>query len=249
MSFAVADMSVSGVKLKKAILIYGDEGARSSQTVYATVHPVLCPDGQSAPVIGAGCALDRNQLRHVCSRLVKSSRVRSGILPEGVLSVGLDFVVWWQRPGLRTYFFDCRMSDGVSVGKRSGVAPAPGLVFVAKKKDLWVCAVQGNERPTADTPLFHAPLMNVWKDGRVCTGSMHIPDSSLAQAVAGWEQSFWDSNFSHPNHDKVVKYAGGIHKLSIDLLNGKFKRFPSRVLRPMEKTLGDLVAMFDGGGK
>ena len=249
MSFDVLDSTVNNVRLKKAILIYGADGARHDSMLYATVHPVICSGGNSTPMIGAGRALDRGQLRNVCSRLVKSARVRSGILPEGVLSVGLDFVVWWQRPGLRTHFFDCRVSDGASVGKRSGVAPAPGLVFVAKKKELWVYAVRGNERPTADTPLFHAPLMNVWKDGRVCTGSMQIPESSLAQAVADWERSFWDSNFSHPNHDKVVKYAGGIHKFSIDLLDGKFKRFPARVLRPMEKTLGSVVDSFDGGGK
>ena len=52
--------------------------------------------------------------------------------------------------------------------------------------------------------------------------------------------------FSHPNHPKPVNYKGGIHAFSRDLLDGKFRKFPERVLRPIKgMTLGLLVDKLD----
>ena len=66
--------------------------------------------------------------------------------------------------------------------------------------------------------------------------------------LAKWEKSFWESNFSHPNHPKPLNYKGGIHQFSLDLLNGKFKdKYPVRVLRPIKGlTLGAVIDHFDG---
>ena len=247
MSFEVHDCAAESVRLKTAILLY--EGCYNPSLRYATVHPVDTPAPDQPPIIRAGRPLDQNKLREVCGALSASARIRSGLLTENVLSMGMDYVIWWSRPGSRTHFFDCKEADGVlSVGKRGGTAPTPGLIFAAKEQNLWVFAVKGNSRPTLDTPLFHAPLMNCWEDGRVCLGTMALPEDTLAASVSKWETSFWESNFSHPNHAKPVKYRGGIHKLSIDLLDGKFKDgFPERVLCPAkEATLGALMNRFDG---
>ena len=190
------------VKLQTAILLYGNSSMGGSIS-YATIHPVDCPSAEAAPVIRAGRPADRASLKAVCASLIESARVRSGLLSDNVLSIGLEHVVWWSRPGDRTYFFDCRETEGaVSVGKRGGVAPAPSLIFVAKDQSLCVYAIKGDSRPTVDTPLFIAPLMNCWDDGRVCLGSMPLPDTTLADSITKWERSFWESNFSHPNHAK-----------------------------------------------
>ncbi|WP_126447959.1 PRTRC system protein B [Sulfuricystis multivorans] len=247
MSFEVHDCAAMSVRLRTAILLYETHGY--PHISYATIHPVDCGDDNGPPVIRAGRPADRSSLKAVCASLLKSSRVRSGVLADNILSVGLEHVVWWQRPGKRTYFFDCRPSaeGSVNVGKRAGIGPTPGIVFVAKDQSMWAYAVKGNNRPDADTQLYHLPAMNVWEDGKICTGSMPIPENTLAESVSAWEKSFWDSNFSHPNHPKPVNYKGGIHQFCIDLLDGKFKKFPQRVLRPIKGlTLGRLVDRLDG---
>jgi PRTRC genetic system protein B len=246
MSFEVQDCAANSVRLQTAILLYGSDHGNLS---YATIHPVDVPSPDASPVIRAGRPADSTSLKEVCASLISSARIRSGLLSDNVLSIGLEHVVWWSRPGQRTYFFNCREAEGVvSVGKRGGTAPAPGLIFVAKEQSLWVYAVKGDSRPTLDTPLYHAPFMNVWDNSKVCLGSMPLPDATLAESVAKWEKSFWESNFSHPNHPKPLNYKGGIHQFSLDLLNGKFKdKYPERVLRPIKGlTLGAVIDHFDG---
>ena len=49
--------------------------------------------------------------------------------------------------------------------------------------------------------------------------------------MSHWERNFWASAFTQPNHAKVVNYKGGLHAFSNDLLDGKFRKFPERVLR------------------
>ena len=250
MSFEVRDYDQSAVSLQSAILLYGS-GGYSGSIQYATVHPVDAGQSKNAPVIRAGRPLDKDSLKRVVDGLMDAARVRSGILSDNILSIGAEFVVWWQRPGVRNYFFECRRGpvdkDDASVGKRAGKAFAPALVFVASKQQMMVFAVKGDARPTADTLLCHAPLMNVWDDGRVCTGSMPLPDNTMAASVAKWEESFWSSIFTHPNHPNPVNYKGGIHAYCNDLLDGKFKKFPERVLRPIKGlTLGKLVDQLDG---
>lgn len=237
MTFQIHDQTSRSAELSQAILLYSGSGH-----AYATIHPVRERDGR--PEIRAGRPIDSESLRAVCANLVKSSLLRSGVLPWNVLSVGLAHVVWWRPPGESHVFFDCR---GDGIGRRNGTIPLPGLVFAVKQKSMKVFAVKGRERPTQESPLFHAPLMNVWEGGNVCTGSMPLPESSVAESIASWEAAFWQSAFSHPNHPKPVRYKGGIHQISSDLLDGRFKVFPARALNPLpeNKTVGDLTDHLD----
>lgn len=247
MSFEVHDLDAQSVKLQSAILLYGSTKTYGNLR-YATIHPVDSAGRDAPPVIRAGRPLDGRSLQSVCADLMESARVRSGVLPATVLSVGLEHVVWWSPPGRRTYFFNTSVADDgrVYVGQRNGMALTPGLVFVAKRQQMMVFAVQGDERPDADTRLCHAPLMNVYEDGKVCTGSMPLPDTTVAASIAKWEEAFWNSNFTHPNHAKPVSYTGGLHAFSLALLDGRFRKFPQRVLRPIKGlTLGTLVDQLD----
>ena len=248
MSFDVFDGEAMSMRLNAAILLYarGDFGGDAAyrKINYATVHPVDNQEGQATPVIRAGRPVDVLDLKAICTSLLASTRFRSGVLPDNILNVGLEHVVWWQRPGRRTYFFNCSAapSERISIGQRAGSALTPGIVFAVRDKTLWAYALKGDERPDAQTPLYHLPVMNVWKDGRVCCGSTPLPDSTVAESVKAWEDAFWRSAFTHPNHDKPVNYQGGIHQFSIDLLDGKFRKFPQRVLRPIKGlALGNLI--------
>jgi len=232
------------VRLQQAILFYSSGAAirreyfgSGDSTGYATVHPVSTTE--NGAVIEAGRPLDKRSLKIMLQCLFKEKEVRTGVLSGRILSIGSESITWWQPPGERTYFFDCR--DAV-VGQRAGKGLAPGLVFTASQKNLMVFAVKGKNRPEENTPLFHAPLMNVHANGQVCTGSMTKVTSTLSNSIIEWEEAFWRSSFTHPNQQKAVRYKGGLHQLSVDLLDGKFRRFPERVLisHPIA-TVGDLV--------
>lgn len=242
MSFDIQDDSREST-LSSAILLYGTKNGGMS---FATIHPVT-QNESNAPVIGAGRPMDEKALKRIASELLSTLRIKSGILPSNVLSVGGSHIVWWSPPSRRTYFFNTRESEGsVNVGKRCGEAFTPGLVFVVRDGSMSLFAVKGTVRPDANTPLFHAPLMNIYVDGKLCSGTMAKPQSTLGDSIGDWEKSFWEAAFSHPNHPKAVNYKGGIHAFSIDLLEGRFRKFPERFLRPMNITLQDVVDEIDG---
>jgi PRTRC genetic system protein B len=246
-NFEIASETFSVLNIQHAILLYGNPGTQDVQ--YASVHPVRCGEG-GIPVIQEGRPLDRSQFDQACAGLRAATRVDAGIFPDTVLSAGISHIIWWQRPGRHTYFFNCAPApEGIQcVGRRAGVALTPGAVFVAKADKLWVYAVKGTARPTEKAKLFHMPVMNVWKNGAVCTGSVPLPGSSLAKSIDAWEGAFWGSHFTHPNHEQPVRYEGGIHAFCTDLLDGKFMAFPERVLVGIPKmTIGSLVALFDAG--
>jgi PRTRC genetic system protein B len=228
------------VRLEQAILIYSrSSGLNRDGTHYATVHPVSIHESAS-PIIEAGRPLDKGTLEKLLRSLMKTAGTQTGVFSERILSVGTGFVVWWQPPGERAFFFDCAASS--SIGKRSGSGRVPGLVFVASGCTLRVFAVKGRTRPGTDTLLHHAPLMNVYADGKVCTGSAPLPGSTLSSSIAAWEAAFWNSSFTHPNQQRAVRYKGGLEQFSLDLLNGKFTRFPEHVLCPHPVgTVGKLV--------
>lgn len=237
------------IELTEAILIYSGRQNQKT-TTYATVHNVTVqPD--RPPVIEAGRPLDLNSLRRFAKEMVTSLRVGTGLLPEGVLSIGLEYVVWWSPASRRVHHFDCpQFDDRVSVGKRSGLAPTCDLIFVATGSSLSLFAFKGDgkTRPTLDTPLMFAPYMNVYASGALCLGSMPIPKGSLTDTVPAWESAFWGSAFTHPNNHSAVSYRGGMHQLFADLLDGKHKTFPKRALKPMTNvTLGSLLKALDEG--
>jgi PRTRC genetic system protein B len=174
------------------------------------------------------------------------NRVRHGLLPHEVLSIGLSHVMWWMPPTTRTVFFDTHGEN--TVGKRSGKTPHPGLIFLVKDRSLSIFAVKGKTRPVASTRLYHAPYFNVWDNAKVCTGSTPLPEDAVIDTMRVWEEGFFRSNFSHTNHTKSVCYDGGAHRFWTDLLDGKFKTFPTKtlVLRRKE-TVGALIEQIESG--
>lgn len=240
MSFEVVDTSAHTAALQQAILLYGKG---SNDVEYATLHRVRV-EGENHPVIGAGKPMTRETLLAIAKSLAAASRRSQGVLPPNVLSMGVDHMVWYVPAQSRTVFFNC----GEGVGQRAGKTPHPALVFAVCRNEWMVYAIKTRSRPTADTTLYHAPYMNVWKEGRICVGSTPTPQDTVADTMSQWVDAFFNSNFSHPNHDKVVKYQGGCHAFWTDALDGKFDKFPNEVLvKSGIATLGELVKRLEGG--
>ena len=106
----------------------------------------------------------------------------------------------------------------------------PGLIFIASPgKPPRVYAAKKRPRTANDT-IYHAPLFNLFRDGRTCPGSHRFPDN-----IAEIPKSFFASFFT-----AEADYRGRSRKSPNDLLrlweelDGK-KRYPLGDLVPLGK--------------
>ena len=223
--------------LQQAVLIY--RGAQGS--AFATVHDVEEINGEAT--ILAGKAMTPRAAIMLSRELAKGVS-HGGFIPETVLYMDGDLLLWWTRPGKRHIAF---RAEGLGAVERGEVVPHPGLVFAASSQVWKVWAVKGDARPTPETALFQAPYFNVYDHGGICQGSASVPEGTTAEKIDAWNDAFFGSFFTHPNVRKnLVKYRGGSYQFWKDMLDGKFGRFPERVLVPVQATLGQLL---DGNGE
>jgi PRTRC genetic system protein B len=225
------------LKLDQAVLIY--RGAAGS--ALATVHAVEEVDGE--PVIGAGRAMTPHSVQALAGALLKRA-AHGGFLPDNVLFLAGDLILWWLRPAMRHVAFRVSERDAGLLGavERGESVPHPGLVFAASGREWRVWAVKGAQRPTPATPLFQAPYFNVDAHGHVCPGSVPKPDGTTAEKIGAWNEAFFGSYFTHPNvAAKLVRYPGGSYAFWRDMLDRRFARFPQRVLVPVNATLWALL--------
>jgi len=236
---ASCDVILTGAEeftLRKAILVYA---GNDRQPACATVHEVgIGSDGRAT--ILAGVAATVQSVAEIATLLTRQAKV-GGFLPANILSVGIDSLLWWVPPVKRRVFFASEKLGG----ERSAKVPHPGLVFRVDGENEWsVFAVKGQNRPTPDTSLFLAPYFNVWSDGKICTGNVATPSGSTAEKASAWEKAFFDSYFTHPNVHapaKLVEHKGGAYGFWKAMLDGRYKRFPERVLVETGHRLSDLL--------
>lgn len=222
------------VELKGAVLLYA---GRDKAVSYATTHPISVVDG--AAMIRPGKPLREGHLRRLVQELMPSRRAALALLPPHVLACDEQCVVWY-RPA-RTQTVWMRASE--PLGERCGPAPVPTLIFAACKQNLYVYAIKRGGRPQESTRLYHAPLLNVWESGHVCTGSMRLPKVAGVASIPQWEHAFWHSTFTHTNHSRVVRHEGGALALWRDLLDARDAHFPNAALVP--SPIGRLGALIE----
>ena len=163
--------------------------------------------------------------------------MRPEILPENVLARTPDMLVWWRPAQRRRMFF--RPDD--ELGRVSGrIFPQPTLIYRASHRELWIRALSDDVRPTATTALKVAPYYNVNAEGVVCQGTMRSPAEASVGTMAQWEQSFFESEFTHIfGGGHFTQYSGGVAGLWSSLA-GK-KTFPVEQLAPARETLAEFV--------
>lgn len=233
--FQIRTQTDGVLSLQQAVLIYrGGQGS-----AFATVHEIAQVDGE--PTILAGKAMTP-RAAITLARQLSHGVSHGGFLPETVLYMDGDLLLWWAPPMQRHIAFRAKEIGG----ERGETVPHPGLVFAASSKAWSVWAVKGDRRPTPDTALYQAPYFNLWDGGRICQGNVEVPDGTTAEKIDAWNAAFFNSFFTHPNIRKnLVKYRGGSTKFWKDMLNGKFAQFPEKVLVPLNTTLRQLI---DGKG-
>lgn len=175
--------------LKHAVLLY-QEGNRA----FVTLHDVKSrPDGPS--YLGAGQSVTTGFLQTLAKGL--GANMVAEVLPENVLARTPELIAWWSPAQGRLMFFGGGTRE---TEKLSGKTyPHPPLVFMVYERELFVRALAENRRPRSDTPLRNAPYWNTDAQGRVCLGSMRVPEEVSVRAIVKWEKAYFESEFTHPS--------------------------------------------------
>ena len=173
----------------------------------------------------------------VAHALARDLSFSSGLLPSGA--------IWWQNtrsgPLIALYVEPkiriLALQQDLKKAPRRFTIPLPGLIFLCSPgKPPWV--VSCKRKPTKERDLvYHAPLCNIFRNGRSCPGSHKYPTR-----VADIVQSFFISFFSATAdlQGRSQKFPKNV----IDLwkfLDGKTK-FPLDDLVEFG-TIGDLMNM------
>ena len=185
------------VQPRAALLWYEAEGRG-----LGTLHP-LSATRRGQAVIGAGRPFAHRDLQEWLALLAgQPDRAAVAWWPSTVLACGADFTVWWRPARVGPMWF-------LLQGQRFGVrVPWPPLLFVARDQRLWCAALAEDARPEPETPLFHAPLMNVDTNGQVCLGTADVPPDGTLAYRADWEAALCATNFTHVNHRQMLHVPG-----------------------------------------
>ena len=217
--------------LKQAVLVYQD-GTRA----FATLHDVKCRPNEP-PYLCAGQSVTTGFLETLAKGLGAS--VKAEVLPEYVLARTPELIVWWSVSQSRLMFF----GDGNAEAKKLNgkMFPHPALVFMTHGRELFVRALAEDCRPTADTRLRNAPYWNTDSAGRVCLGSMRVPEEASVGSLSQWENAYFASEFTHPSGAvRLTTHPGGFLGLWSNLA-GRKQSFPVKFLADCEQTLQEFV--------
>jgi PRTRC genetic system protein B len=217
--------------LKQAVLLYQD-GTRA----FATLHEVKHRPNE-APYLCAGQSVTTGFLETLAKGLGAS--MAAEVLPEYVLARTPDLIAWWSRARPRLMFFG---EDNEETRALNGkMYPHPALVFIIQGRELFVRALAENRRPSANTRLCNAPYWNTDADGRVCLGTMRVPDERGVASLAGWEHAYFASEFTHPSGAvRLTTHPGGYVGLWWSL-SGRKRAFPVKFLAESKQTLQEFV--------
>lgn len=166
------------------------------------------------------------------------------ILPERVLVRTAETIVWWTPARERIMFFSDRSNDEALKKMNGRHYPHPPLVFKASGTHLWVRALKRNQRPEAGCRMCMAPYWNCYENGVVCTGTMNIPRDKSIAAIDGWEDAFFQSEFTHAaGVRKHTHFPGGV--LAMWQVIAGTKTFPPDYLVEQKQTLEEFVSSHD----
>lgn len=218
--------STLDLRLREAILVYTSDGHGPEKT-FIEVRPIH--DGPDGPQYGAGFPADAAYLGRM---LQGDTPPRLGFLNPRLLAVGESEAAWWSPPGRHTPFF----AGGRKMDRFSGVEiTMPALLYHVRGRQLRIRALACRGRPRRGTPLYVAPLWNIYQNGTLCMGSMPVPDGVPADCTDAWERAFWDSAFNTPHDPRLSGHPKGYAAMLRALR--RLPRCPTEWLVPSKERL------------
>ena len=163
----------------------------------------------------------------------------SGLLPKRCLGTGFlngaRFWVVFVPPRRRTLLF---------VGEKEYVIPLPPLVWAGWQTQYRIFALGSPGYPTLSTPLFVAPLPNVYRDGKICWGNVTVPEAATATILEKAFQQFVEGSLfsAHLANGKSLQYTNSVMLRYEQMVNdGTTRRYPLDDLMPAECHLSWLL--------
>lgn len=186
---------------KFAIIGYSQEEDYYNRGHYFSYHNIVGAKLTSGMPLTKDTA--RNLFRCLEGDLIKFRF--KGMLPKNLIH--FDFkgnlqLVWYIHPKQHTLYFDTR------TGIASGNYALPKLIFKLEGNNLKVFALHRKDTLTDTMPLYHAPLLNVGRHGKVCMGnaSMDYDGFEYYEDIMGFvEQQFFRSVFTATHHNNIAK--------------------------------------------
>lgn len=226
--------------LRKAILLYDLKSSEHQQGPLATVHDVAYhnPDGRNPmPVIMPGSPVTVSDIEAL-SKSLSTAAESMNYLPANVLSITASRLVWHVPGRQRRIWFNDEAKPYLHLNGQ--FVTHPSLIFDATiNTGLRVLAVAGSDRPHPDTVIYRAPYMNLYSLGEMCRGNSPMPKVFTPEAMITFEDSFFNSAFSHTNlrGAALCRHPGGPVKMWNELR--KVTKFPARWLAPLSRAKKD----------
>ena len=220
--------------LTEAVLRYTNEAGES----VATVNPVR-HHPERAAAIGAGRGLSRDALAKTMRELSKQPVERT-ILPAHVLYLD-NARALIHRPAERRPVFFHTGTAAFDAEMRNRQVLFPSLLLLVLPRSLYAWALADTERPTAETPLFRAPCMNLYDGGHMCAGTSKLPLEINLGSLPVAEKAFFETTFTHSNYGvgvKLTTHPEGHNGLWRALAEPKCRKFPAEWLAPFGKNVG-----------
>jgi PRTRC genetic system protein B len=228
----------------QAILFHRAPGHSRASPSAITYHAIAARNG--VPTIQPGRPLSMRDAETLLRTLVGEHEAPMRWMPSDVLAQGDDALVWYVPGTVRPMYF----AQGTRTLTRE--VPWPTLIFKACGTNIALAAVKARGRPTRRTPLYHAPLWNVYRDGRVCLGSVQVSPLSGLDSIAECEAAIFDSRFSHGIHRENLRHLDTPDGADLDIAHLRFwqslhdahaGQFPTQHLVPMRLRLGDWIGV------
>ena len=210
-----------------------------------TYHPI--DSGADGSSILPGRPMTAADARGLLQALLGDRTGELHWLPERLLAMGDESLAWFVPGRVRPMLFRGEKNRTIRLE-----VPWPTLVFAATDGAIRLAAIKSRGRPTHRTPLYHAPLWNVSRDGQVCLGSATVPHLEGAAVIPDYESAIFDTLFSHANFRGNLRYrqnADGStedrHHIAFwrELAETKPSRFPHEMLVPMGLRLGRFLGL------
>lgn len=156
-----------------------------------------------------------------------------GLLPPRTVYASVGAAAIYLPPQTRTLLVD---------GGQRYTLPLPPLVWVARHPDYYaIFALAGEEWPTLETALYHAPFPNVYPTGKVCPGGVEFPPMSLS-GMHYTADLFFNSYFNNDlSHGKSRAYQAKIVDQWAKLASAAVEVYPAADLVPAGTKLGDVL--------
>jgi PRTRC genetic system protein B len=236
----ITQMTKGNLNTTHALLFH----TKGGQLQLVTSHEVR-PGGRSASVIQSGRPMTPADERKLVALLIGKGTAEDGvtIYPDRLLFHDTERTIWWMPAAQRPMHLRDAATQ-VTISTRW-----PTLVFMAVDRSLFVAAIAEDARPSASTPIFHAPMPNVWPTTQMCTGDATLPLGASISEIPFWEACVLDTAWTHSNHPGALKNTAR-DKSSADAFwrkrNGNLTPFPSARLNPIGMKLVDWMANVGG---